>query len=783
MPETQKEEPSITSAEIHFNTQAASNDAKVSPNVSVKDLPARSATTASQNAVAQMPQTIHKRSFTQGLLSISWLVHVISVGATIAIVQLSFRDVYWFDEKTSAVSWYKYSIDEQTGKKALQFVAKIHEALIVSSLSAMILHIVRRMLIGHGPGLSFALLAGAYRLGSIPWLFSTGFWSPLKNSKSYRNRLFALCLGLAFVYANLVGPSSAIAIIPTLDWWPVPNPYGDEKLTTYITAPRDSIFPTELTKSTHNYTNCTVSNFLCPGGGFSELYALISAYDIGGIETETQIKQPVAETYRILNSSLDYADNSHIAVATTQHSSISALVGAFWNHIKKNETTLVNHIRRPRFQPADANVFAPLVQVQCSRFSRRDADDGQVVPVFSSSGMRNFSGLLDYKRLDYYQDRSEWDLDKSYWKKPTDTRTTTFEWLDLASLFPKGRPSLGAVATVPVAISETLKNKTTIGYQDSYIIPCMIDARWAGVSMTFDPGLDTSLGLVPSNLTDLSKLEPFWDPKSHKSRLGGLTSRNIPISPEWAELLNLNVTAGEVENKTAIQELLEIFVYDGISLTNNESITFFKSPWDNKTGPSFDDPSYNLSNFDYEMNDIARTVATILSLVVADGMSRVSYLSNLGVVLKDHKNGTVLWKDLYYQTGQARTEPGNELSSALDDLVPIVWEVSRYGWGYGLKGAAVYFGITMLLVHVLLVIAYAIYIVWFRTRRPRVGWASTAWDTLQELLAFSLISPVPVENTGKVRDVAEGKADGATLAKTARVRKQDGQGLVLVLEE
>ncbi|KAJ3545510.1 hypothetical protein NM208_g1377 [Fusarium decemcellulare] len=780
MADIQTKEPSFTSHGVHSSHEVASTDPKPSPEVSIERLH----NPWPQDHAEHMPKTIHEKSFAQGLLRISWIIHVIAVGATIGAVQLSFNRFYWFDEKTSALSWRKYSIDEQTNKKALQFVAKLHEALIVSSLSAMVLHIVRRMLIGNGPGLSFGLLAGAYRLGSIPWLFSTSFWTPLKDSKHYQNFLFAVGLGFVFVYANIVGPSSAIVIIPTLDWWPVAHPYdGREKLTTYIMAPRENIFPDSL-NLTNDYANCTTPFAFCPGGGFRDLSTLIGAYAIGGIETETQIKHPTAETYRILNSSLDYAggDNGAVAIATTPHSSAAALIGLFWNHIKKNEAGIMSGIKRPRFQPSEDIIFAPLVQVQCSRFSREMVDAGYEIPFFNSSGMRNFSGLLDDdNQSNYYQSRPKWELEERYWMKQNDSLRTTFEWLDLASKFPEERPSLGAVATVPIIYQEELDDGTEVDRQDSLIVPCIIDARWAGVSTTFDPGSETSLGLVPSNLTDLSKLERFWNPESDKPHPGGLTSRNIPISPEWAELLNLNITSREgTENTTAVRSLLGIFVYS-INSTEGEVMTDFKSPWSNRTGPSFQDPSYDVSNYDFEMNDIARTVATILSLVVADGMSRVSHLSQFGVVLHENNSETVFWKDLYYQTGWRRTEPREVSRAVLQDWLPIEWEVYRYGWGYGLKGIAVYFGIAILLIHVCMVVVYAAYMVWFRTRPVKEGWASTAWDTLQELLAFALISPPPEGNIGKMRGVANGEADDTTLAKTVKVRAQGGEDLVLVI--
>lgn len=62
----------------------------------------------------------------------SWLhplVHLLPVGVTLGILQLSFRMVYWDDDTRYDTRW----------QAVLQFPAKLHEILVVGSLSAMVL--------------------------------------------------------------------------------------------------------------------------------------------------------------------------------------------------------------------------------------------------------------------------------------------------------------------------------------------------------------------------------------------------------------------------------------------------------------------------------------------------------------------------------------------------------------------------------------------------------------------------------------------------------------------
>jgi hypothetical protein len=157
------------------------------------------------------------------------LIHLVALGASGAVLQLSFRNVYWSDETNWDRKWFLFGLAQQDTLNALQFVAKVHEILIVASLSSIMVHIVRRMLVGE-KGVPFGLLVGAYQVGSADYLFSGSFGHPFLKSLhpfSWRIFMMALGLGLMIVYANMVGPASAIAVIPNLDWWPVTDPVSN----------------------------------------------------------------------------------------------------------------------------------------------------------------------------------------------------------------------------------------------------------------------------------------------------------------------------------------------------------------------------------------------------------------------------------------------------------------------------------------------------------------------------------------------------------------------------
>ena len=115
-------------------------------------------------------------------------------------------------------------LDEGEILNALQFAAKFHEICIVGSLTAMVMHIVRRRLVGKG--IPFGLVVSGYQASSLEFIFSKSMWASFRRGEA----LFVLCLVLVIIFASLVGPSSAIAMIPSLDWFPVSDPYNGQSL-------------------------------------------------------------------------------------------------------------------------------------------------------------------------------------------------------------------------------------------------------------------------------------------------------------------------------------------------------------------------------------------------------------------------------------------------------------------------------------------------------------------------------------------------------------------------
>ncbi|SCO34860.1 uncharacterized protein FFMR_03662 [Fusarium fujikuroi] len=665
---------------------------------------------------------------------ISVAVHVLAIAITIVIVQFRLREIYWFDQ-TSKLDVLGMEIGAESSTSALQFAAKIHEALIQASLTAMAFHIIRHML--RGQGVSFGVLDGVYRFGSVPWLWSKGLWGALHRPSQYQNFLFAIGLAMAAVYANVIAPSSAILLTPTLDWWKVHDAFNGQNFTTLITGNSSRVFPSYLTL--RGKCEDDPSWDQCPGGGYSTLLSLLRAYQTDGIDLETQIKLPVSKSYRKISSTLDFnnytAANESLAVATTSHTSIAMIAGLLWNHIREQ-------------------------RVQCSPFSWINATKKIQDPIFKVNNLRNFSQLVYKEDTDNYQRMGNRIAKQKDWHHTESTlRIPTLRWVDASSFFDNPKLSLAAVATVPAYYLQGDKAKL-----HSIILPCMIDARWVDVSLEYDPTMDNT---IHSNFTDLMSLRRYWDPTNTSSPPGGLTSPNVVINTSWAKSLNLktryhyNVKNG-TRGVTAIENLMDTFIKidDDHDEGDDDRIpNHFVPPFNTATGRKLGNFMTEGSKVESYVNEISKTVSVILSLAIVDGMSRNAISLKMRLITKNLQNGLSQGIEEFWEPHPDEDgNPGSEVFEAteVDEPVSIDWEVYRYGWGYGRQSTTVYFAITALFIHVALVLVFGIYIAIFWVSGERPG---KSRDTISEFVALALASPLVGDNASEVRRLANGEEE------------------------
>ncbi|KAK1981248.1 hypothetical protein LZ30DRAFT_556548, partial [Colletotrichum cereale] len=145
-----------------------------------------------------------------------WIVHLPAVFLTIVVLVIGKMRIYWYPEHGPLVG-NNYHLDAEIISNVLQLVAKIHELLIIASLSSIALAMFRRRLITNGVRLGF--LTGSYRVGDLGYLGTAAFWRQGIDVLEPWEILLSGFLVFATIMSTIVGPASAVLLIPTLDWY------------------------------------------------------------------------------------------------------------------------------------------------------------------------------------------------------------------------------------------------------------------------------------------------------------------------------------------------------------------------------------------------------------------------------------------------------------------------------------------------------------------------------------------------------------------------------------
>jgi len=109
---------------------------------------------------------------------------------------------------------------------ALQFAAKVHEALIVLSLGTVLLHRIRyHFLHGRGKGVPLGFLTSPWQLSSPLYFISGEFWGSAIRSvaNGWEHMGTLLLLVSCALLAVAIGPFSAIVILPQVQLWDLPR--------------------------------------------------------------------------------------------------------------------------------------------------------------------------------------------------------------------------------------------------------------------------------------------------------------------------------------------------------------------------------------------------------------------------------------------------------------------------------------------------------------------------------------------------------------------------------
>ncbi|ORY62091.1 uncharacterized protein BCR38DRAFT_410540 [Pseudomassariella vexata] len=136
---------------------------------------------------------------------------------------------------------------------ALLFAAKLHDALMIASLSNILFHRIRHnLLITRGystRGILFGLLIAPFQVTNPLFLIGRPFVASIKYAFASPTELTTnLLVIIVFILAALSAPCSSIVLLPRYNWWPLPEnhqlpSYSDQSTAAYwILALRSSSY-------------------------------------------------------------------------------------------------------------------------------------------------------------------------------------------------------------------------------------------------------------------------------------------------------------------------------------------------------------------------------------------------------------------------------------------------------------------------------------------------------------------------------------------------------------
>uniref|UniRef100_L2GEZ1 Uncharacterized protein n=1 Tax=Colletotrichum fructicola (strain Nara gc5) TaxID=1213859 RepID=L2GEZ1_COLFN len=272
----------------------------------------------------------------------------------------------------------------------LQLPAKIHELLIIASLSSIALAMFRRSLILDGIRLGF--LTGGYRIGDLGYLGSSAFWRQGVNIQKPWEFFLAGFVVFATILSTIVGPASAVLLVPILGWYPPPQATDFQTASPPLFYALDEKFVSpsimqEGEKPFYNIESCKefagFYAYWCPASGFSDIWSWAQSFgasDLGDSlrfqYTPTELRRELVFTNSsnvVARQSLVNAD-SPITLSTTPPHFLMVSLGLFSDYLISSTSEEYRASYRIK-TPEKHKLFQPLVQSNCQATHKPKAAD------------------------------------------------------------------------------------------------------------------------------------------------------------------------------------------------------------------------------------------------------------------------------------------------------------------------------------------------------------------------------------------------------------------------
>ncbi|KAI8160332.1 hypothetical protein KHU50_008607 [Colletotrichum sp. SAR 10_65] len=275
----------------------------------------------------------------------------------------------------------------------LQLASKIHEIMIVASLASISVAMFKRRLVGKGVRLGF--LTGGYRVGDLEYLLSGAFW---KQGKGVTLNIWEIGLVAYLVFATImstvIGPASAILLVPSLGWFDLDGAFQDVRMPLSYGVSPEEAWPRSLNSSLFDSTpECNTTEALytywCPVGGFSDIWNWAEGFRYAGLSDDITFQHPSTELRRRLSLSEYVTQNDgSVLMFTTPSSSIMTTIGLFANYISRKPVPIGTVTDAKRYQLTTTTPLQqPFVHGKCVLYDRDELLKDKALPSFPVSAL------------------------------------------------------------------------------------------------------------------------------------------------------------------------------------------------------------------------------------------------------------------------------------------------------------------------------------------------------------------------------------------------------------
>ncbi|KAK1990341.1 hypothetical protein LX36DRAFT_648013 [Colletotrichum falcatum] len=675
-----------------------------------------------------------------------------------------------------------YRVDADTISNVLQLAAKLHELLIVASLSSIALAMFRRRLVTSGVRLGF--LTGGYRVGDLGYMGTTAFWRQGFAISNPWDMLLPGFVVFATIMSTIVGPASAVLLVPTLGWYEIDNSvaFGNIKPPLRYAWNRTDIWqPTRRNASDECKTVKGIYLDYCTAGGFPQISSWLRDFAATDLRNNLTFHSTSADLRRhlVFTQVNDTQNTTLTTLCTTPPHFLTTSIGLFGKYIKDANVGALSKEPRYRLQTKEVNpddssrqenstLYQPFVQSKCT-IHDKDELIGDHNPIYYPVGF--FNCFQDDECLNFQ--RNPLQFNNSWLKDPdydVNVSISTNFWMEKTS-------------SSIILLNGQIPNHSS-GDSKDIVFLCSLMASWAPSDYSVDAKVSDVLQSSLSN--DVAMQELYRKNYTHNVH-------TLRFFRPWFEALNPRWNTSATSTMALIQLVRTFSSMEQHNGTLLPVLAPVRS--DNKTAAEI-------------------FLSKVFGVYLTEGLARsTSRYKRTSVVLT---NSTKEFKYVYlneqhgFRGGEIKLTRLNstfvratwrgkdtDVEGTLEDFktsfqndLPIYIAAERHGYGSGQQRRTLNWAQAMMGIYLGTVAIYALGVgvmsvlefFEYETGGVRVRVLSIRpWSDLQDLMILALKTPAP--DDGDLADAGAGVSSSKVWEKIVRAREGDERNAQLVLEE